>query len=146
MSGTILFFLRNWELPLHSLFYILHKYNWTRNVSNTHSNTHLSTHFLWLVNTHMGPTKCIWDPHDLVGPMWILTNQRKCVLKCVLLAFLFNNCLKVTFVSISFLIEFIYIYIYINEHQLIIIYVVVQLFMNQNIASWATWVNRQQYG
>jgi len=40
----------------------------------------------------MGPTKFIWDPHDLVGPMWILTNQRKCVgkcvLECVLLAFL----------------------------------------------------------
>jgi len=41
----------------------------------------------------MGPTKFIWDLHDLVGPMWILTNQRECVEKCVLegvlLAFLF---------------------------------------------------------
>jgi len=43
----------------------------------------------------MGSTKFIWDPHDLVGPMLILTNQRecvkKCVLKCVLLAFLVIN-------------------------------------------------------
>jgi len=40
----------------------------------------------------MEPTKFIWDPHDLVGPMWILTNQKecvgKCVLECVLLTFL----------------------------------------------------------
>jgi len=56
------------------------------------SNTHFSTHSLWLVKIHMGPTKFIWDLHDLVGLMWILTNQRecvgKCVLECVLLAFL----------------------------------------------------------
>jgi len=32
----------------------------------------------------MGPTKYKWDPHDLVGLMWILTNQRECVEKCVL--------------------------------------------------------------
>jgi len=41
----------------------------------------------------MGPTKYKWDPHDLVGPMWILTNQKECVRKCVLegalLAFFF---------------------------------------------------------
>ena len=40
----------------------------------------------------MRPTKYKWDPYDLVGLMWILTNQRKCVekcvLECVLLAFL----------------------------------------------------------
>jgi len=28
-------------------------------------------------------TKFIWDPHDLVGLMSILTNQRVCVKKCV---------------------------------------------------------------
>jgi len=27
----------------------------------------------------MGPTKYKWDPHDLVGSMWILTNQRESV-------------------------------------------------------------------
>jgi len=63
-----------------------------RNASNTPSNTHFSTHSLWLVEIHMGSTKFIWDPHNLVGPMWIWTNQRKyvekCVLECVLLAFL----------------------------------------------------------
>jgi len=56
--------------------------------------THFSTHSLWLVKIHMGPTKFIWDPHVLVEPMWILTNQRecvgKCVLECVLLAFPLN--------------------------------------------------------
>jgi len=54
--------------------------------------THLLTHSPWLINIHMGPTKFIWDPHDLVGLIWILTNQIKCVekcmLECVLLAFL----------------------------------------------------------
>jgi len=72
-------------------FDILKKYNYLmRN----------STHSLWLVEIHMGPTKFIWDPHDLVGLMWILTNQRECVEKCVLegvlLAFLLLNlsCLK----------------------------------------------------
>jgi len=64
-------------------------YSRQRNASSTHSNTHLSTHSFWLVNIHMGPTKCIWDPHDLVGPMWILTNQsmgvcwKMCVRMCV---------------------------------------------------------------
>jgi len=29
-------------------------------------------------------TPSIWDPHDLVEPMWILTNQIECVEKCVL--------------------------------------------------------------
>jgi len=28
--------------------------------------------------------KFTWDPHDLMGFMWILTNQRECVRKCVL--------------------------------------------------------------
>jgi len=55
-----------------------------RNASNTHSNTHFSVHSLWLVRIHIGPIKIIWDPHDLVGLMWILTNQRECVEKCVL--------------------------------------------------------------
>jgi hypothetical protein len=32
----------------------------------------------------MGLTKFIWDPHDLVGFMWILSNQRECVEKCML--------------------------------------------------------------
>ena len=32
----------------------------------------------------MGPTKFKWDPHVLVRPMRILTNQRDCVEKCVL--------------------------------------------------------------
>ena len=40
----------------------------------------------------MGSTKFIWDSHDLVRLMWILTDQKeyveKYVLKCVLLAFL----------------------------------------------------------
>jgi len=39
----------------------------------------------------MGPTKYKWDPHDLVGPMWILTNQKECVLEGVLLTFLFMD-------------------------------------------------------
>jgi len=59
-----------------------------RNVSNTHFNTHFSTHFLWLVKIHMRPTKSCGSYIHLVGLMWILTNQRECVLKCVLLAFL----------------------------------------------------------
>jgi len=70
-----------------------------RNTSNTLFNSYFSTHSLWLVKIYMGPTKLIWDPHDLVRPMWILTNQKKCVEKCVLegvllaflnLIFLFN--------------------------------------------------------
>ena len=75
------------------LDFLLHLHIFLRNASNTHFNTHFSTHSLWLIKIHMGPTKFIWDPHDLVGPMWILTNQRecveKCVLECVLLAFLY---------------------------------------------------------
>jgi len=63
-----------------------------RNASNTHSNTHFSIHSLWLVKIHMGPTKFIWDQYDLVGPMWVLTNQKECaekyVLQYVLLAFI----------------------------------------------------------
>jgi len=51
---------------------------------NTHSNTHFSTHSIRLVKIHMGSTKFIWDPHDLVGLMCILINQRECVKKCVL--------------------------------------------------------------
>jgi len=43
----------------------------------------------------MKPTKFIWDPHDLVRPMLILTNQKECVEKCelkyVLLAFLLES-------------------------------------------------------
>jgi len=31
----------------------------------------------------MRPTKFTWDPHDLVGHMWILTDQKGCVEKCV---------------------------------------------------------------
>ena len=47
------------------------------------NNTHFSTHFFSLAKIHMGSTKLIWDPYDLVGPMWVLTNQRKCVERCV---------------------------------------------------------------
>jgi len=43
----------------------------------------------------MRPTKYKWDPHDLVGPMWILTNQRECVEKCVL------ECVLLTFLMIK---------------------------------------------
>jgi len=72
-----------------------------RNASDTHTNTHFSTHSIWLVKIHMGPTKFIWDPHALVGPMWILTNQRecveKCVLECVLLTFLIKFYKYLTF-------------------------------------------------
>ena len=61
------------------------------NKRNT-SNTHFSIYCLWLVRIHIAPTKIIWDPHDFVGLMWMLTNQRecveKCILECVLLAFL----------------------------------------------------------
>jgi len=57
--------------------------------------THLLTHTFQhtLIKIHMDPTKLIWDPHDLVRLMWILTNQKECVEKCViedvLLAFLY---------------------------------------------------------
>jgi len=50
--------------------------------------THIITHFFWLIKIHMRPSKFIWDAHDLVWPMLILTNQKECVAKCVLLAFL----------------------------------------------------------
>jgi len=36
----------------------------------------------------MEPIEFIWDPHDLVEPMCILTNQKECIEECVLLAFL----------------------------------------------------------
>jgi len=43
----------------------------------------------------MRPTKFIWDIHNLVGPVWILINKKKCVkkyvLKCVLIAFLLTE-------------------------------------------------------
>ena len=69
-----------------------------RNASNTPSNTYFSTHSLWLVEIHIGPTKFIWDLHDLVRPMWIWTNQRECVENCVLegmlLAFLIYQTLN----------------------------------------------------
>jgi len=65
-------------------------YFYLKNASNTHFNTHFSTHSLWLVKIHTGPTKFIWDLHDLVRPVWILTNQRECVEKCVaIIPFLF---------------------------------------------------------
>jgi len=54
-----------------------------REMLATYILTHFSTHSFWLVKIHMGPTKFIWDPHNLVGLMWILTNQRECVGKCV---------------------------------------------------------------
>jgi len=70
----------------------MHPLSYLRNASNTHSNTHFSTHSLWLVKIHMGPTKSCGSHIILVGLMQILTNQRecfeKCVLECVLLAFL----------------------------------------------------------
>ena len=65
-----------------------------RNASNTPFNTHFLTHSLWLVKIYMGPTKSCGSHINLVGPMWILTNQKECVEKCVLkgvlLAFLFE--------------------------------------------------------
>jgi len=64
-----------------------------RNASNTPSNTHFLTHSLWLVKIHMSSTKSCRSHINLVGPIWILTNQRVCVEKCVLedalLAFLY---------------------------------------------------------
>jgi len=52
----------------------------------------------------MGPTKYKWGPHDLVGPMWILIDQRECVRKCVLegvsLAFLLYYLLSNQFLHI----------------------------------------------
>jgi len=49
----------------------------------THILTHFPTHSLWLVKIYMGPIKFICDPHNLVEPMWILTNQRVCWKLCV---------------------------------------------------------------
>jgi len=54
------------------------------NASNIYSNTYFSIHSFWFVKIYMGPIKFTWDPHDFVGPMWILTNQKKCVEKYVL--------------------------------------------------------------
>jgi len=80
-------------LYVFSLIALVGKIFFWRNVSNTHSNTHFSTHSLWLVKIYMGPTKSCGSYINLVGPMWFLTNQRecveKCVLECVLLAFLY---------------------------------------------------------
>jgi len=63
-----------------------------RNTSNTSSNTHFSTHSFWLVKIYIGSTKLCGFHMNLVGFIWISTNQRecvkKCVLECVLLAFL----------------------------------------------------------
>ena len=59
-------------------------YHSLRNASNTSSNTHFSTHSLWLVKVYMGPTKSCGSHINLMGPMWILTNQIECVEKCVL--------------------------------------------------------------
>ena len=67
-----------------SVFLEIHKIIPRREMLATHLLTHTFQHSLWLVKIHMGPTKFTWDPHDLVGPMWILTNQRECVRKCVL--------------------------------------------------------------
>ena len=55
-----------------------------RNANNTHFNTYFLTHSLWLIKIHMCSTKLIWVPHDLVGPTWILTNQKKYIKKYVL--------------------------------------------------------------
>jgi len=71
--------------------------------------THLLTHtfqhtlfdwlkFLWDPPNSYGTHQIHMDPNDLVGPMWILTNQRECVEKCVLedvlLVFLQNHLRK----------------------------------------------------
>jgi len=61
--------------------YSLH--NARRGMLATHILKHTFQH-TWLVKIHMGPTKFTWDPHNLVEPVWILTNQRECVEKCVL--------------------------------------------------------------
>jgi len=47
------------------------------------ANTHFPIHSLWLVKIHMGPTKSCGSHINLVGPMWILTNQRECWKMCV---------------------------------------------------------------
>jgi len=67
-------------LPSH--FYIFLRYmNYIlKNASNISS----YTHSLWLVKIHMDPTKSCGSYILFVGPMWILTNQKKCVEKCVL--------------------------------------------------------------
>jgi len=54
------------------------------NANNTHFNTYLLTHFCWLVKIHMNSTKLCGSYLNLVGLMWILTNQRECVKKYVL--------------------------------------------------------------
>jgi len=50
--------------------------------------THIWTHSLLLVKIHMCPTKSYGTRINLVVLMWVLTNQRESVEKCVLLAFL----------------------------------------------------------
>ena len=56
------------------------------------SDIHFSTYSFWFVKIHMGPIKSCEFHINLVGPMWILNNQKecveKCVLECVLLSFL----------------------------------------------------------
>jgi len=75
-----------------------------REMLATHLLTHTFQHSLWLVKIHMGPTKSCGSHINLVGPMWILTNQRECVekyvLEGVLLAFLIqnNNMVKVDYI------------------------------------------------
>jgi len=43
----------------------------------TYSHT-LSNKLFLLVKIHMDLTKFIWDPHDLVWPVWVVTNKRVC--------------------------------------------------------------------
>jgi len=49
---------------------------------------HILTYILWLIKIHMGPTKSCGFHVNLVGLMWILTDQKECIKKCMLLAFL----------------------------------------------------------
>jgi len=46
----------------------------------------LATHLLTYTFKHtlFDWLKYIWDPHNLMGSMWILIDQRECVEKCVL--------------------------------------------------------------
>ena len=59
----------------------------------TYFNIYFSTHSFWLVKIHIGPTKSCGSHVNLIGPMWILTNQKECiekyVLEYMLLAFAF---------------------------------------------------------
>jgi len=45
----------------------------------THPLKHYCKHALLLIKIHVRPAKYMWDLHDLVGPMWISSNQRVCV-------------------------------------------------------------------